>query len=168
MLEIISNKKLQQLLEVKRFEKVHIISLKGVHESYVNTWPTQWQVLEVLCDDIEPNSTFSDLQLLSLGQAKDILDFAYDRIPLIQSNKSVLYVQCNGGVSRSPAVAAGISFCINNEDDWWVFNNSSFCPNRHIYETIIKASGKPASPGLIDAKFRKNEILYFTENPIDF
>lgn len=46
-----------------------------------------------------------------------------------------IIVSCNGGYSRSPAVAAALSKWLNGSDE--EFFGPDYCPNRHVYRLMM-------------------------------
>ena len=46
-----------------------------------------------------------------------------------------IIVSCNGGYSRSPAVAAALSKWLNGSDE--EFFGPGYCPNRHVYRLMM-------------------------------
>lgn len=49
-------------------------------------------------------------------------------------------VNCHGGCCRSAAICAAIKLYLTG-DDWDVFRNPHYAPNRHCYELMLKAFG---------------------------
>lgn len=118
-------------------------------------------LLELAFED-ETDETSDGDNLITKNQAEQILNFSYDHIDEILNRHNTFYVTCEGGVSRSPAIAAAIITCLaEGYDDWFIFNNPKYCPNRYVYETILKAGGVKINKAIIDSKFKKNEAVYF-------
>ena len=50
-----------------------------------------------------------------------------------------IVVHCDAGYSRSPAVAAALSLALNGKGaDEEFFAKGSYCPNMHVYRTMLK------------------------------
>lgn len=47
-------------------------------------------------------------------------------------------VQCEAGRSRSAGLAAALGK-IYNDDDWFIFDNAKYNPNRYVYRTMLNA-----------------------------
>lgn len=65
------------------------------------------------------------------SQAEQILLFVKKNLEKI----SLIVCQCEQGVSRSPAIAAGLSKILQNEDDFFLKN---FWANRWVYNLLIE------------------------------
>ncbi len=64
---------------------------------------------------------------------------------------STLYVCCDGGVSRSSAVAAALLYAKHGNDDS-IWRDARYHPNRLVYEVMRSALGRPCEMGEVDAK----------------
>ncbi len=83
-------------------------------------------------DDTEPKSSFGR-RPMTLDQAKQIWEFVGQHRKLVET----IVCHCHAGMSRSPAVAAGIAEGLG-ESPTWVFAN--YCPNRHVLEMMRQAA----------------------------
>jgi len=72
------------------------------------------------------------IEVLSNSDAEDILDFVFS----IRNRVQLIVCQCDGGISRSSAVAAALGKIFNN-DDTFVFNFPKYKPNMFVYRKII-------------------------------
>ncbi len=69
---------------------------------------------------------------------------------------SRLFVCCDGGVSRSAAVAAAIMYAsTGNDEAFWL--NSSFRPNPLVYSLTREALGFPCEENSLQVKIARNE-----------
>ena len=73
---------------------------------------------------------------------------------IIVSNK-ILVIHCHGGVSRSVAVGAAL-LEIANVDNFWIFDNPSFSPNRLVFDLLLKRSIR--SSAVVLHGFQSEEI----------
>ena len=69
--------------------------------------------------------------------ANNIAEFVYDIVEhRIEADE--IWIHCEGGVSRSAAVAAAISKHLYN-DDMWVFSNPAYYPNMWVNKLVTEA-----------------------------
>ena len=73
--------------------------------------------------------------LITDAQADEIIAFA-----LRWHHKAkLMIISCDGGISRSPAVAAALSVVLDGEGmDRWVFEATRYQPNMFVYAKITK------------------------------
>lgn len=85
-----------------------------------------------------PRLPLPETELFQPGHAKLILNFIdwhLSRDPL------AIVVNCNGGLSRSPAVAAALAHCFGlpeTEDLIW----TQTCPNNRVYSMLVSEARK--------------------------
>lgn len=48
-----------------------------------------------------------------------------------------VFIACDEGQSRSPAIAAGLLKCTGNDDNY-IWESDEYRPNVHVYKTILK------------------------------
>ena len=112
-------------------------------------------LLSVTFDDVDLDSSFPKAVLLDNAVAQQIVEFAFNHREQILSKTKSVWVSCRGGVSRSPAVAAAI-LTICGADDWSIFNNGKYSPNRYVYEKLLETANVCLTKSAIDQKFAKN------------
>ncbi|MCP3685193.1 MAG: hypothetical protein GY861_21220 [bacterium] len=126
-----------------RIDEPHILIRMGgsCFEDWRCTIPDNEQrldVLEVETDDIDKET--DDLILFTAGQANEIISF----VNKYEERISCVVIHCYAGECRSPAVAAALSYMLNG-DDSWIFSDTQYKPNMHIYRTMMVAIvGEPA------------------------
>lgn len=64
--------------------------------------------------------------------SKHIVDGIEHNINRIQQ----IIVHCDAGYSRSPAIAAAIAKAFGMDDEEY-FSGGRYCPNRHVYRTML-------------------------------
>lgn len=99
---------------------------------------TPLRTVEIRFHDIEstdePGTIFSEMQANTL--------VAWLNKHLEEDDIDTIRISCDGGVSRSSAMAAAIAIHLGEETT--IFDNPRFCPNRHVFDTMLKAlSNKP-------------------------
>ena len=120
------------------YEKPYIlisIVAPGDEECYLMYSDTRLNVLRMKFHDInnkdkEYFSEISSMVFFTKEHAREIIDFVnkyIDRIDLIAVN-------CDGGISRSAGVVAGLSKCLTGEDSEFF---KHYMPNSLVYSTII-------------------------------
>ncbi len=70
--------------------------------------------------------------LFSEAMGSEVLEFARRH-----RHVAVMFVQCDAGLSRSPAVAAAVAKVVFDQDDDAWFRG--YHPNRHVYRCILNA-----------------------------
>ncbi|MCE5188642.1 MAG: hypothetical protein LLF75_05620 [Eubacteriales bacterium] len=90
------------------------------------------RVLRLCFDDALDASFYQNL--ITTEQAEAIRDF----VLLYKDEIDILIVHCTGGVSRSPAVAAGIVAGLGG-DDSCIWNCARYRPNPRVYEWVRAA-----------------------------
>lgn len=74
-------------------------------------------------------------------QATDIIKFVNFHIR--KNDVQCIICQCDGGISRSSAIASALSVILNGKDsDQWIFENTNFRPNEFVYEKILETNQK--------------------------
>ena len=71
-------------------------------------------------------------------QANEISRFVFS----VRDDVDMIIVHCMAGISRSAGVAAAIMKFLNN-DDWDIFGNPKYCPNRTCYRKVLNALHDP-------------------------
>ena len=90
-------------------------------------------VLRLAFDDVvdAANDKGRDVILFGERHAKAILLFWED----VRHRIGAVVIHCNGGVSRSPAIAAALERIETGHDDRW-FETKAL--NRHVYRTLLE------------------------------
>lgn len=87
-------------------------------------------VLQVRFDDVDKD--IYDQKCITFDQAQETVDFVLQYKDSVQ----LIIVHCNGGISRSAAVAAVLDKHLFNGDDIKYFE--VFRPNAKVYSTLLK------------------------------
>lgn len=118
--------------EFKPFAWISITCPKRDHTGVC--FPNAKYILKLKFVDFDeltfPNYGTVNLQF-TLDQAKTIVEFVRS-IP----ETALILVNCLGGVSRSTAVAAAITYCTGGSDE--LFWNLS-CPNKYVFNMMCEA-----------------------------
>lgn len=78
-----------------------------------------------------------DHHMFTDEQAIDVLKFVNFHIR--KNNIECVVCQCDGGISRSSATAAALSFILNGPGtEQWIFDHGEFFPNKFVYNKILK------------------------------
>lgn len=100
-------------------------------------------VLELAFHDSEPTGGVklpAEIVLFDDEQARMICEF----ITALRSEVDVVVVHCEQGMSRSPAVAAGVATILGESTDVFF---SDYQPNRFVYDVLVEfwqdRQGKP-------------------------
>jgi predicted protein tyrosine phosphatase len=93
-------------------------------------------------DDID--GPCGDYIPMSQDQAEQIVNFV-----LRNRDFPLIVCQCDGGVSRSGAMAAAIVWFLKG-DDSEVWNNRFLYPNRHVYRLLVNEFVKRGCPHMPD------------------
>lgn len=131
--------------------KIEIMSHKQIKEA-VFTEPTS--IISIDSDNAFPDIDLDDENILQITRlkfddadvgpanlfSKDQAHMVLDHATRANECKCKLICQCEAGISRSAAVAAAISL-IYNGTDAWVFQDPKYCPNMHVYRTILNVYG---------------------------
>lgn len=83
-------------------------------------------------DDIDSGTEVHGEIPMMKSDAKHIVDGIEHNINRIQQ----IIVHCDAGYSRSPAVAAAIAKAFGIDDEEY-FSGGRYCPNRHVYRTML-------------------------------
>ncbi len=83
-------------------------------------------------DDTEPEGSFGR-QPMTIDQAKQIWDFVWRH----RQHVGAIVCHCHAGMSRSPAVAAGLAEGLG-ESPSAIF--AEYCPNQHVLEMMRQAA----------------------------
>jgi predicted protein tyrosine phosphatase len=81
---------------------------------------------------------YSDGELFTGAHAREILTFVNKHKSKIVS----IIVQCEGGMSRSPAIAAALSKLMNGDDSRYFKDGRQ--PNMLVYDTMLKEAANDA------------------------
>lgn len=87
-------------------------------------------------DDIDASATIGGLIPMREDDANRIID-AFLKY---KDKVSQIIVHCDAGYSRSPAVAAALCITLGTSDA--VFFGPGYCPNTHVYRTMLRALEK--------------------------
>jgi predicted protein tyrosine phosphatase len=90
-------------------------------------------IVKIECHDVLKQS--NKYIIFNDDHAEEIVAF----LNKVKNDIETLYISCDAGLSRSPAVAAAIT-AILGEDDMIYF--IKYLPNNHIYNTILKVYRK--------------------------
>lgn len=71
-------------------------------------------------------------RIFSKTEAMQIKDFISQHL----DNLEQIVCSCDAGVSRSPAMAAAISYWLNGSDKQ-IWDNPKYIPNNHVYTTLL-------------------------------
>ena len=93
--------------------------------------------LKLVFSDVD---SISHPDRMSEGQALQVADF----IRSLGEGIGTLFVSCEAGMSRSPAIAAAIILALGG-DDMVIWNNTAYSPNGYVYRMVLKAFGLDAS-----------------------
>lgn len=88
-------------------------------------------------DDIDYDKEVDGLKPMSVEDAKVIVD-AFEKYC---GTVDQIIVHCDAGYSRSPAVAAAIAKAMGESDEMY-FSGREYCPNRHVYRTLLNEFAK--------------------------
>ena len=98
--------------------------------------PSSWhKILRLNLDfeDVDDRYKSDRFEFFQPYHANQILDFvAEGQRQLID----LCICQCDAGISRSAGTAAALSYILT-QDDFWVFKNPRYMPNRLVYRTIL-------------------------------
>ena len=177
MIEIVSRSQFKKLLESPSIKQLYVISINESKSSalmfdnqydysypiWKNSTTFKKKVVDPLIlnfDDVENDNDYPGAKKITKLDCEKILHHVNKYSKVITSPSKMFYVQCRGGVSRSAAVAAAICTIIPSLDDWWIFNDVQYSPNRVVYESILKCAGYDltslAVKHVIDEKFERN------------
>lgn len=87
-------------------------------------------------DDVDASTTIDGLMPMSEDDANQIID-TFLRYKNVVSQ---IIVHCDAGYSRSPAVAAAL--CIASGMSDAEFFGPGYCPNMHVYRTMLRGLEK--------------------------
>jgi predicted protein tyrosine phosphatase len=87
-------------------------------------------VLRLAFLDVDAAPGGDDTGLFSRDQARAVCDF----IDMHRAHLVRLIVHCDAGISRSPAIAAGIAVCLGQSDEEFF---RRYQPNRRVYRMVI-------------------------------
>jgi predicted protein tyrosine phosphatase len=85
-------------------------------------------------DEVERSGQYI---LFNEAMAKDVLLFVVAHVSDTTRPVENILVHCDAGVSRSPAIAAGLSKTVFAQDDDWLFKR--YHPNRRVYRCLLNA-----------------------------
>ena len=129
---ILSREKAEALSNDPNLENCLFISITSYHEDLPQFVPNP-AIKGIMRLDFDDVSEF-DLHCMLTMDARKILDFVFAH----KDEVDLIVVHCGAGISRSAAVAAALSKILNG-DDMWVFENPRYCPNNHVYRSILNA-----------------------------
>lgn len=133
VIEIMSRQEAIDFSNSLDFWPTAIISITDVDKPRVAFGNTAniYDVLRLSFDDVqkdEPNA-------MTIDDAKSILKFFKDKCSDFKFIARLI-VHCEGGVSRSAAVAAALKTIIG-VSDMDIFENPKYAPNKHCYYTLL-------------------------------
>ena len=136
-IKIFSRQALEKACAANPFAPVAIISITDVFEPLANI-PANYNIR--CCLRLQFNDVFEDeAGAMCPADADDIAEFVYD-IDENHIEADEIWIHCEGGVSRSAAVAAAISKHFYG-DDMWVFSNPAYYPNMWVNKLVTEALG---------------------------
>ena len=102
-------------------------------------------------DENDHNDDFNNYQLFQPEQARQVLEFVkqYENVDIV--------VHCNMGMSRSPAIAAGLAHFYKRSDAVFF---KDFCPNRYVYRTMLNEiyHEEPEEQSIIEVSVQKPQM----------
>lgn len=134
-IKIFSRQAIEKACAANPFAPVAIISITDVSEPLANI-PANYNIrccLRLQFDDVFVDEDNAMCQ----ADADDIAEFIYD-IDENHIEADEIWIHCEGGVSRSAAVAAAISKHLYG-DDMWVFSNPAYYPNMWVNKLVTEA-----------------------------
>lgn len=135
-------------------------------------------------------STSSDGPIKFQGEEKNVIRFDFDDIEKNEEGKwfteedaknivaflnshdlkkvDKIICSCDGGVSRSSAMAAALSLYFNG-NDWNIWGNAQYVPNSTVYRTLLNVlfEGKSAFEEEISEKEEHNIKIWRKAQDID-
>ena len=105
-------------------------------------------VFQDICDSRDRNA-------FSFEQAKRITQF----ISGLPADITDLFIACDAGCSRSPAIAAAL-LRASGRSDKTIWGNPRYYPNPLVYERVCKALGLFTPKMMISYKVRVNRMAY--------
>ena len=130
-------------------EGAALISIMNQQNDCAERYPAP-RVLRLCFDDATEESWWQNL--MTQEQADAIFAFVMRHGPVIDD----LIVHCSAGVSRSPAVAAGILAGLG-QDDSAIWNSSEYQPNPYVYRLVREAFAR-------GMRIRKNRLHWRRAN----
>lgn len=134
-IKIFSRQAIEKACAENPFAPVAIISITDVSEPLANI-PANYNIrccLRLQFDDVFVDEDNAMCQ----AHANDIAEFVYN-IDENYIEADEIWIHCEGGVSRSAAVAAAISKHLYG-DDMWVFSNPAYYPNMWVNKLVTEA-----------------------------
>ena len=136
-IKIFSRQAIERACAANPFAPVAIISITDVSEPLANI-PANYNIR--CCLRLQFEDVFEDeAGAMCQADADDIAEFVYD-IDENHIEADEIWIHCEGGVSRSAAVAAAISKHLYG-DDMWVFQNPNYYPNLWVNKLTTEALG---------------------------
>lgn len=105
--------------------------------------------LELHFDDVEDGD--GSPNIITKSHAESILGFIIDNCNLVEH----LIICCDGGVSRSAAVAAAIRLRLGM-CDWGIWQDGSKAPNMTVFKVLVDVLGIP----LLDEEISRRETIH--------
>ena len=138
-------KRLNEISKSDTSRRAAVISSSAYPEAaYLPDFPYVLRVYEDIDREI-PGRSFSK------EDAEDIASFVMSQLDLTDA----LYICCDAGESRSPAVAAAI-MRYQGADDVKIWKNPHYHPNMHVFLRLCEALGVSVSDGEADALMYEN------------
>ena len=108
--------------------------------------------------DTEPGTLFTEVMANTF--------VAWLNRQLEENDIDTIIVSCDGGISRSAAFNAALNLHFNGTTA--VFENARMCPNRHVFNMLMKALGEdidsPENKEKFDALFAHNLEIWSNAN----
>lgn len=131
--EIISDIKKAREKFNREISVITITSMRFVDFSEVFDEITN--LIGLMFDDVEKDDDVNGLYAITDLQANDIVRFVKRT-----SNNAIIFVQCDGGVSRSAGVCAALRI-LEGWTDSGIFASRKYCPNWKCYTSVLRAGG---------------------------
>lgn len=113
--------------------------------THEDTWPelsadNRVGLLRLSFHDIGLSTAANDKEciyrLFSMDQAREVLDFV-EQMREVKGVETIM-VHCEGGVSRSPGIAAALSKIYNGDD--MMYFQRPYTPNSFVYNRILEVN----------------------------
>ena len=117
---------------MKNHDFVRVRKVPNILERHKKENKNIISVIYAQFDDIDSGTEVHGEIPMMKSDAKHIVDGIEHNINRIQQ----IIVHCDAGYSRSPAVAAAIAKAFGVDDEEY-FSGGRYCPNRHVYRTML-------------------------------
>jgi predicted protein tyrosine phosphatase len=132
-----------------------IISITDTNMPVAQLQPQPWliAILRLQFDDVIANK--DGKRCITAKDAKDIKAF----VQAFQNSVDRIIVHCKAGTSRSPGVAAAITYVLDG-DDIPIFSNREYFPNMKCYREVLRAFLGTIDEDEIYRRERINRLLW--------